>query len=148
MDVGSVVHTRSDIRRIDVTQRKSRTLEITEDLVRAYSRRGNFHSDPTISAGLKLPGLVAQGVQAAGPAYGLLLDAWGDDFLAHGEIEMRFVGVVLAGDTVDARVAIHGDGDGDEATFDVANTTASHTAVVGTARRSSTHTTRAVKQPV
>ena len=113
---------------------ETRSLAITEDLVRAYSRRGNFHSDPTISAGLKLPGLVAQGVQAAGPAYGLLLDAWGDDFLAHGEIEMRFVGVVLAGDTVDARVDV--DEAGDAATFEVTNTTGARTAVVGRARRS------------
>ena len=108
-----------------------RTLAVTEELVRAYSRRGNFHSDPTISAGLRLPGLVAQGVQAAGPAYGVLLDAWGEEFLAHGEIEMRFVGIVLAGDTVDARVDI----DGEAATFEVVNTTATRAAVVGRARR-------------
>ncbi len=114
-----------------MTASHARTLAITEELVRAYSRRGNFHSDPTMSAELQLPGLVAQGVQAAGPAYGLLLDDWGEDFLAHGEIEMRFVGVVLAGDTVDATVDI----DDDTATFTVTDTTASHTAVVGRARR-------------
>ena len=62
-----------------------------------------------MSADLALPGLVAQGVQAAGPAYGVLLDAWGEEFLAHGEIEMRFVGIVLAGDTVDARVDVDDD---------------------------------------
>ena len=38
--------------------------------------------------------LVAQGMQVAGPAYGLLLDAWGEDFLAHGTIELKFVGRV------------------------------------------------------
>ena len=38
--------------------------------------------------------LVAQGMQVAGPAYGLLLDEWGDDFLAHGTIELKFVGLV------------------------------------------------------
>jgi acyl dehydratase len=115
-----------------MTEHGRRSLEITEDLVRAYSRRGNFHSDPALSAGLQLPGLVAQGVQAAGPAYGLLLDAWGDDFLAHGEIEMRFVGVVLAGESIEATVDI----DGDRATFAVTNTTGAHTAVVGRASRS------------
>jgi acyl dehydratase len=114
-----------------VTERIDRALTISEELVRAYSRRGNFHSDPTLSADLQLPGLVAQGVQAAGPAYGALLDAWGEEFLAHGEIEMRFVGMVLAGDTVDARVDI----DTDEATFEVVSTTATRTAVVGRARR-------------
>jgi acyl dehydratase len=115
-----------------VSESRTRTLAITEELVRAYSRRGNFHSDPTLSADLALPGLVAQGVQAAGPAYGVLLDAWGEDFLAHGEIEMRFVGIVLAGETVDAAVEI----DPETATFEVLNTTAGRTAVVGTARRS------------
>ena len=103
--------------------------------MRAYSRRGNYHSDPALSAGLNLPGLVAQGVQAAGPAYAALLDAWGDEFLAHGEVDMRFVGLVLAGDTVAASVAVDDDG---TATFDVVNTTAGRTAVAGTARRDST----------
>jgi acyl dehydratase len=108
-----------------------RSLTITEELVRAYSRRGNYHSDPATSEALGLPGLVAQGVQAGGPAYGLLLESWGDAFLAHGEIEMRFVHVVLAGDTVDAAVDIGEDA----ATFEVANTTRDRVAVVGTATR-------------
>jgi acyl dehydratase len=114
-----------------VTARVTRSLTITEALVRAYSRRGNYHSDATMSADLRLPGLVAQGVQAAGPAYGALLDTWGKEFLAHGEIEMRFVGIVLAGETVDAAVDIATD----DATFEVLNTSATRTAVVGTARR-------------
>jgi acyl dehydratase len=116
-----------------VTEPTTRELVVSEELVRAYSRRGNYHSDAGLSAGLKLPGLVAQGMQAAGPAYGVLLDAWGEAFLANGEIDMRFVGIVLAGDTVDARVAIDDDG---SATFEVVDTTAAHTAVVGRARRS------------
>jgi acyl dehydratase len=115
-----------------MTESHTRTLVITDELVRAYSRRGNYHSDPALSADLQLPGLVAQGVQAAGPAYGALLDAWGEEFLAHGEIEMRFVGIVLAGNTVDATVDI----DGDDATFEVVNSTAGRSAAVGTARRS------------
>jgi acyl dehydratase len=102
-------------------------LTITEQLVRAYSRRGNYHSEASTASELGLPGLIAQGVQAAGPAYGLLLDAWGEDFLAHGEIEMRFVGMVIAGDTVEARVT-------DDGTFTVENTTKGRTAVTGTAR--------------
>ena len=65
-----------------MTESLTRSLAITEDLVRAYSRRGNYHSDPAMSADLQLPGLVAQGVQVAGPAYGALLDAWGEEFLA------------------------------------------------------------------
>jgi acyl dehydratase len=107
------------------------TLAMTEELVRAYSRRGNFHSDAETAAGLGLPGLVAQGVQVAGPAYNLLLAEWGNSFLEHGEIDLRFVGMVLAGETVDARVEID---DAGTATIEVTNTTAGRTAVVGSAR--------------
>ena len=73
-----------------------RTLTITEALVREYSRRGNYHSDAESAAALGLPGLVAQGMQAAGPAYAELLDTWGEEFLAHGQIDLRFVGPVYA----------------------------------------------------
>lgn len=107
--------------------------EITEELVRAYSRRGNFHSDAQTAAALGMPGLVAQGVQVAGPAYGMLLDAWGEDFLAHGEIDLRFVGMVVAGDTIEATIEIAADLEG--ATIEVENTTAGRAAVVGRARR-------------
>jgi acyl dehydratase len=82
----------------------TRTLRLTEDLVRRYSRRGNFHSEHATAELLGLPGLVAQGTQVTGPAYGLLLDAWGEDFLAGGEIDVRFVGMTLAGETVTATV--------------------------------------------
>ena len=83
-----------------------RSLHVTEDLVRRYSRRGNFHSEHATSESLGLPGLVAQGTQVTGPAYGLLLDAWGEEFLAHGQLDVRFVGMTLAGDTVTASVTI------------------------------------------
>lgn len=109
------------------------TWEITEELVRAYSRRGNFHSDAETAAALGMPGLVAQGVQVAGPAYGILLDEWGEDFLAHGELDLRFVGMVVAGEAIEARVEID---DAGEATIEVANTTAGRAAAVGTAIRS------------
>ena len=107
------------------------TLAVTEELVRAYSRRGNFHSDAETATALGMPGLVAQGVQVAGPAYNILLDAWGDDFLEHGELAVRFVGRVLAGETIDARVDFS---DTSEAAIEVTNTTAGRTAVVGSAR--------------
>lgn len=116
-----------------MTEPLTRSLTITEELVRAYSRRGNYHSDPALSADLQLPGLVAQGVQAAGPAYGALLDAWGEEFLAHGEIDLRFVGMVVAGDTVEARIEIAADLEG--ASIEVTNTTAGREAVVGQARQ-------------
>jgi len=109
------------------TQR--RDLLLTPDLLRAYSRRGNFHSDPEEARRLGLDALVAQGMQVSGPAYGLLLDEWGEDFLARGELELKFVGRVVEGDTADATVAV----DGDVASIEVRN--GDRTAVVGTARR-------------
>jgi acyl dehydratase len=112
---------------------RDRRLTITDALVRAYSRRGNYHSDAATAARLGLGGLVAQGLQVAGPAYGELLDAWGEDFLAHGEIDMKFVGVVMAGDTVAARVVV----DDGRATFEVVNASADRVAVVGSASVSS-----------
>ena len=105
------------------------SLEVTEDLVRAYSRRGNFHSDAETAAALGMPGLVAQGVQVAGPAYNILLAEWGDDFLERGELDLRFVGMVVAGDTIEARVDI----DERAASIEVTNTSAGRTAVVGSA---------------
>lgn len=108
-----------------------RTLVCTGDAIRAYSRRGNYHSDPHTAAALGLPGLVAQGVQVAGPAYGALLEEWGEEFLDHGVLDVRFVGLVTEDDRVVARVAI----DGDRATIEVTNETAGRTAVVGTALR-------------
>lgn len=110
---------------------RRRDLILTPELLRAYSRRGNFHSEPDEAAELGLPGLVAQGMQVAGPAYGELLDAWGEDFLAHGEIELKFVGMVMDGDTVDAAVTI----DGDRADLEVVNRNGPGTAAVGRASR-------------
>jgi acyl dehydratase len=109
------------------------TWTVTEELVRAYSRRGNFHSDAETAAALGMPGLVAQGVQVAGPAYGMLLEEWGEDFLAHGEIDLRFVGMVVAGDTIEARIEIAADGEG--AIVEVENLTAGRAAVVGHVHR-------------
>ncbi len=107
------------------------TLHVTEELVRAYSRRGNFHSDAEIATALGMPGLVAQGVQIAGPAYGILLDEWGEAFLEHGRIDVRFVGIVVTGDSVEAKVEID---DAGAASIDVVNLTADRTAVVGNAQ--------------
>jgi hypothetical protein len=62
----------------------------------------------------------------------MLLDEWGEDFLARGEVELKFVGMVLDDQTVDARVTI----DGDEATLEVSNRDTEQVTVVGSARRS------------
>lgn len=108
---------------------RRRRLHLTAELLRAYSRRGNYHSEADDARRLGLPGLVAQGMQVAGPAYGLLLDEWGEDFLTNGEIELKFVGMVGEGTTVLASVTV----DGDTATIEVVDDTRGGTAVVGTA---------------
>lgn len=108
-----------------------RQLLLTPDLLRAYSRRGNFHSDTDEATKLGLPGLVAQGMHVVGPAYGMLLDQWGEDFLAHGEVELKFVGMVVEGETVDAAATV----DGDEAELEVVNRDRDRVAAVGRAQR-------------
>lgn len=111
-----------------------RSLHLTPELLRAYSRRGNFHSDPDAASTLGYEHLVAQGMQVAGPAYGLLLDAWAEGFLEHGEIELKFVGIVTDGQTVDAAVAL----EGNTASITVLNASAGGTtAIVGRALRRS-----------
>ena len=120
------------VHRDPVVTRRTRSLHLTDELLVAYSRRGNFHSDPDTAAGLGFSGLVAQGMQAAGPAYGLLLDAWGEAFLAHGELEVTFVGMVHGGDTVEAAVEL--DAAGGTATLEVVVAGTDRVAVVGRAR--------------
>jgi acyl dehydratase len=115
-----------------MNEQRQRELLLTADMLRAYSRRGNYHSEPDQARRLGLPGLVAQGLQVAGPTYGILLDEWGEDFLAHGELELKFVGMVLDDQTIDAAVTIAGD----EATLEVTNRDTGKVAAVGHAHRS------------
>jgi acyl dehydratase len=63
----------------------------------------------------------------------MLLDAWGEEFLERGEIDLRFVGMVVAGDTIEARIEIAADLEG--AVIEVTNASAGRAAVVGQARR-------------
>ena len=104
-----------------------RSLHLTAELLRRYSRRGNFHSDVDAAATIGYSRLVAQGMQTAAPAYGLLLDEWGDGFLAGGTIELKFVGMVVDDETVDAEVELDAASGG--ATITV--TCGDRTAVVG-----------------
>jgi acyl dehydratase len=114
-----------------MSERRDHTLTLTPALLRAYSRRGNFHSDPAAAreAGLSEP--VAQGMQAAAPAYAVLLDAWGDEWLASGALEVTFVGMVQGGETVRAVVDL----DGDQAELEVSDAASGATRVVGHASR-------------
>ncbi|HSO96123.1 MAG TPA: MaoC family dehydratase [Acidimicrobiia bacterium] len=110
---------------------RTRGLTLTAELLRWYSRRGNFHADLDAARELGLTELVAQGMQVAGPAYGLLLDEWGDEWLATGTFELKFVGRVTAGETVDAHVDV----EGDDATITVVGLDDGTTRVVGRATR-------------
>lgn len=122
-----------------------RRLHLDADRLRAYSRRGNFHADPEEARRLGLPGLVAQGMQVGAPAYGILLDAWGEDFLAHGALEWKFVGMVLEEEVVAAHVDVDADlgaditdddpGHGPTASITVVSESTSRTVLVGTARQ-------------
>jgi len=107
----------------------NRTLTLTPERLLAYSRSGNFHSDPEAAAALGYRGLVAQGMHVAGPAYALLLDAWGEGFLARGEVELKFVGVVTDGQTV----SVECDPSGTDAAFEL--TEDGRTVAVGRASR-------------
>lgn len=112
-----------------------RALDLTPELLRLYSRRGNFHSDPDAAGALGYTRLVAQGMQVAGPAYGLLIDTWGEEFLAHGTFELKFVTPATDGETVEAEVEI--EADSEAATIMVTNRSTGRTAVVGHASRTS-----------
>jgi acyl dehydratase len=105
----------------------NRSLELTPELLRLYSRRGNYHSDPEAAADIGYDRLIAQGMQVAAPAYGLLLEVWGEQFLAQGTLTLKFVGIVTDGETVDATVD---DADGDAS---ITVTCANRTVVVGNA---------------
>jgi acyl dehydratase len=125
VDVGGDVHAGGAM------SERTRTLTLTAERLRWYSRRGNFHADPDAARDLGLPDLVAQGMQVAGPAYGLLLDEWGEEWLTGGMIELTFVGMVTADETVEARVEV----DGDAATVTVTGVGDGRVRVVGRAAR-------------
>ena len=78
-----------------------------------------------------LPAPVAAGHAGGGTGVRvLLLEAWGDGWLDHGELELRFVAMVRADETIEAVVDL----DGNEATVEVRGA-AGDLRVVGQARR-------------
>lgn len=109
---------------------EGRQLMMTRDLLRTYSRAGNFHSDDGAARSMGLPGMVAMGMQTLGPAYGLVLDAWGEEFVERGELEARFFGLVLEDDTVDVAMTRNDA----RATFAVRNATKGLDTATGSAR--------------
>jgi hypothetical protein len=90
----------------DLTMTTCRSLELTPDRMRAYSRSGNFHSDATAARQAGLAGPVAQGMHLLGPAYGILLEHWGSEFLEHGALEAQFLAMTFEGTTVDVTVHV------------------------------------------
>lgn len=108
----------------------TREMTLTEDLLRTYSRAGNFHSDDSSARAMGLPGMVAMGMQTLGPACGLLLEARGPECLVAAEIEARFYGLVYEGDTVEALVS----GTGGHAHFTIRNVTKGVSTAAGEVR--------------
>lgn len=102
-------------------------MTLTAELLRTYSRAGNFHSDDDAARAMGLPGMTAMGMQTLGPAYGSVLDAWGTDFVARGVLEAAFFGVVLEDDTVETTV----DSSDHGARFEVFNVTRNATTAAG-----------------
>ncbi|HVM39200.1 MAG TPA: MaoC/PaaZ C-terminal domain-containing protein [Acidimicrobiia bacterium] len=88
---------------------ETRRLDLTYDLLRTYSRAGNFHSDDEAARQMGLPGMVAMGMQTLGPAYGAALERWGEAFVEGGGVEARFFGMVSEAETVETRTEF-GDG--------------------------------------
>lgn len=123
--------TRPDYEVVDDGPTTTRRLTLSADLLRTYSRSGNFHSDDDAARRMGLPGMVAMGMQTLGPVCGILLDEWGDVALDGGVFEARFIGLVLEDDTVEGSVTKADDG----AIFEIRNVTKSLTTAAGRVAR-------------
>ena len=98
-----VVHARRDARRLAMTEPRTRRSPSPKSSCArtraAATTTPTLRCRPTCSC----PDSSPRACRPRARRTALLLDEWGEEFLAHGEIEMRFVGMVLAGDTVEAR---------------------------------------------
>lgn len=108
---------------------KRARLILTADLLRTYSRAGNFHSDDAAARKMGLPGMTAMGMQTLGPALQLVLDEWGAGWLRSGQMEFAFFGLVLEDDEIEVTVSF----EDDTAIFGVRNLTRDRVTAAGTA---------------
>jgi len=64
----------------------------------------NLHTDPAKAREAGLAHLIASGTQSEGMLIGFLIDLFGDDWYAGGELDVRFVKPVQVNDTVTPHV--------------------------------------------
>jgi acyl dehydratase len=79
------------------------TKEVTQDDMTRYSGPDNIHSDVEVAKRTGLDATVAQGMMVLAYASELLTAIHGAAWLEGGEIEVKFIGLVFAGDTITVR---------------------------------------------
>lgn len=63
----------------------------------------NIHTDPETAKNVGLPTVCASGTQCEGYIVELMIDLFGEGWLRNGELSLKFVKLVLEGDTVCAK---------------------------------------------
>jgi acyl dehydratase len=76
------------------------TKKVTQDDMTLYSGPGNIHSDVEVARRTGLDAPIAQGMMTLAYASELMTKVHGDEWLASGEISVKFTKPVFAGDTV------------------------------------------------
>jgi acyl dehydratase len=76
------------------------TKHVTQDDMTLYSGPGNIHSDIEVAKRTGLDATIAQGMQTLAYASELLTQICGADWIERGEISVKFIKPVLAGDDV------------------------------------------------
>lgn len=105
------------------------TKHVTQDDMTLYSGPGNIHSDIEVAKRTGLDATIAQGMQTLAYASELLTHICGADWIERGEISVKFIKPVLAGDDVTVSALESADGYEVEATNQRGDTL-----MVGTAR--------------
>jgi acyl dehydratase len=77
---------------------------LTQNDMTLYSGPGNIHSDLEVAKRTGLRHTVAQGMMTMAYASELLARIHGDAWIERGEMSVKFVGLVYAGDEVTIRV--------------------------------------------
>ena len=75
--------------------------------------RKNIHTDPGFAQSVGLPRVAASGTQCQGYMVELMTDLFGEAWLHHGEMSVKFVKPVPDGETVQAKVKVQSREEGD-----------------------------------
>jgi len=68
--------------------------------------KSNLHTDLEFAKKCGLPSVAASGTQHQGHVVQLMIDLFGMEWLSHGTMDVKFIGVVDAGDMLTARAVI------------------------------------------